>query len=182
MSHMNTKTMLAYWEGQRDGFDAPQRSTVDPASFSHVVTQAFMIGRERCGVYPFRLAGALLEDLHRGPLSGFDFLHLWAGDDRPRLQAALEAALARRQPLVAHAHGCNLNGAQARLEIMLAPLAGRNGQVDRMLGFYQPTTPLYRLQNHPIERLFLLEVAFADGGEAAPSPLRLAAMDGRRIA
>ncbi len=182
MTHSNTARMLDYWETRRVGEDAPQRSAIDPAAFSDVVTQTFMIGRERAGVYPFRLAGALLDDLHRAPLTGCDFAQIWAPTDRTRLQGAIEAGLSRRQSLVIHAHGRSLSGAQARLEIMLAPLAGPTGQVDRMLGFYQPVSPLFRLQNQRIERLFLLEVAFADGSDAVPSPLRLAAMDGRRIA
>ena len=181
MPHANTARMLAYWDAQREGDGAPPRSAIDPAAFSDIITQAFMIGRERAGIYPFRLAGALLSDLHLQPLTGSDFTLMWNPADRPRLQSAIEAALTRRQSLTLLAHGRSLTGAQARLEIMLAPLAGPKGQVDRLLGFYQPVTPLFRLQNKRIERLFLLDAAFADGGDAI-SPLRLAAMDGRRMA
>jgi hypothetical protein len=173
--------MLAYWETQRDGDGAPLRSAIDPAGFSDIITQTFMIGCEQAGTYPFRLAGALLTDLHHAPLTGSDFALMWGPSDRPRLQSAVEAALTRRQSLIIQAHGRSLTGAQARLEIMLAPLAGPKGQVDRMLGFYQPVSPLFRLQNRRIERLFLLDASFVDGGDAT-SPLRLAAMDGRRIA
>jgi hypothetical protein len=181
MTHSNTARMLAYWDARRDGDDAPKRSTIDPADFSDILTQTFMIGRERAGAYPFRLAGALLNDLHQAPLTGSDFALMWGPSDRPRLQSAVEAALARGRSLVIQGLGRSLTGAQARLEIMLAPLAGPRGQVDRMLGFYQPVSPLFRLQNKRIERLFLLDASFADG-EDASSLLRLAAMDGRRIA
>ena len=182
MTHSNTARMLDYWETRRDGQGAPSRSAIDPAAFSDVVTQTFMIGRERSGLYPFRLAGALLDDLHQSQLTGVDFAQIWAPADRPRLQGAIEAALSRRESLILLAQGRSLSGAQARLEILLAPLAGPKGQVDRMLGFYQPVSPLFRLQNQRIERLFLLEATFADGEEAGAAPLRLAAMDGRRIA
>ena len=173
--------MLGYWETHRDGDGAPLRSAIDPAGFSDVITQTFMIGRERAGVYLFRLAGALLDDLHHAPLNGTDFAQMWGPADRPRLQGAVEAALTRRQSLILQAQGRSLTGAQARLEIMLAPLAGPKGQVDRMLGFYQPVSPLFRLQGQRIERLFLLDASFPDGSDAT-SPLRLAAMDGRLIA
>ncbi|MGZ6011315.1 MAG: PAS domain-containing protein [Caulobacteraceae bacterium] len=182
MSHSNTARMLGYWEGQRGQGGCPLRSNIDPAAFAEMVTQAFVVGRDRTGAYPFRLAGALLEDLHGAALSGLDFAVLWAPADRPRLQAAIEAALARRKSLIAAAHGRSLSGAEARLEILLAPLAGRQGQVDRLLGLYQPTSPLFRLQGHRIERLFLQDIAFADGGEPVPAPLRLAAVDGRLLA
>lgn len=182
MSHSNTARMLGCWEDRRSGAGAALRSTIDPADFADVVTQAFLIGREKPGAYPFRLAGALLEDLHRGPLVGLDFVQLWAGADRMRLQNAVEAAFARRQALIALAHGRSLQGAEAKLEILLAPLADRQGQIDRLLGFYQPVSPLFRLQNQPIERLFLLEATLADSDDALAAPLRLAAVDGRLIA
>jgi hypothetical protein len=173
--------MLGYWEGQKAEGDCPRRSSIDPAAFSEVVTQTFVLGREGAGAYPFRLAGALVEDLHGAALFGLDFAALWAPADRPRVQAAIEAALGRRRSLIAAAHGRSLSGAEARLEILLAPLAGREGRVDRLLGLYQPTSPLFRLQDQRIERLFLQEIAFADGGEPVPAPLRLAALGGRLI-
>jgi hypothetical protein len=182
MTHSNTSRILAYWEAQRIGLAAPLRSAIDPAAFADVVAQAFIIGRERSGVYPFRLAGALLHDLHRSPLTGLDFAEMWSPADRRRVIDAVEAALSRSQSLIMHAHGRSLSSAEAHLEILLAPLAGIKGQVDRLLGFYQPVSPLVRLQNQPIERLFLLDAAFADGEEAVAGPLRLAAVDGRRIA
>lgn len=182
MSHSNTARMLGYWQERRGDEPAPRRAAIDPADFADVVTQAFVIGRERPGAYPFRLAGALLDDLHRGPLVGLDFVQLWAGPDRPRIQAAVEAALARRRSLIATARGRSLSGAEAKLEMLLAPLAGRQGRIDRLLGFYQPVSALFRLQNQRIERLFLLDIAFADGGDPVGAPVRLAAVDGRLIA
>ena len=182
MSHSNTARMLGYWEGQRGQGGCPQRSSIDPAAFAEVVTQTFVLGRERAGAYPFRLAGALVEDLHGSALCGLDFTALWAPADRPRVQAAIEAALARRRSLIAAAHGRSLSGAEARLEILLAPLAGRQGRIDRLLGLYQPISPLFRLQEQRIERLFLDQIAFADGGEPVPAPLRLASLDGRLLA
>ncbi|MEI9890810.1 MAG: PAS domain-containing protein [Caulobacteraceae bacterium] len=119
---------------------APLRSSIDPADFSDLVTQVFLIGREGSGAYPLRLAGALLDDLHRGPLVGLDFVQLWAATDRPRIQTAVEAALDSRRPLVATAQGRS-SDAQAKLEILLAPLADGHGKVQRMLGFYQPVSP-----------------------------------------
>jgi hypothetical protein len=173
--------MLGYWEGQKGQGDCPERSSIDPAAFPEMVTQAFLLGRERAGAYPFRLAGALVEDLHGAALFGLDFMALWAPTDRSRVQAAVEAALSRRRSLIAAAYGRSLSGAEARLEILLAPLAGRQGRVDRLLGLYQPTSPLFRLQEQRIERLFLQELAFADGGEPVPAPLRLASINGRLI-
>jgi hypothetical protein len=181
MSHSNTARMFGYWEGQRDDGGCPARSSIDPAAFAPVVTQTFLLGRERAGAYPFRLAGALVEDLHDVNLAGFDFTTLWAPSDRPRIQTAIEAAFVRQRSLIATAHGRSLSGAEARLEILLAPLAGRQGQVDRLLGLYQPLSPLFHLKDQRIERLFLEHIVFADDGEPVPAPPRLAALDGRAV-
>jgi hypothetical protein len=174
--------MIDYWSDRRGDALAPARAGIDPAEFSDVITQAFMIGRSRLGVYPFRLAGGLLEDLHRRPLLGVDFMSLWAVGDRAKVQTAIEAALYRGEALLAHVLGRSLQGHEARLEVVLAPLADSMGRIDRLLGLYQPTSPLFRLQNEPVERLFLQSIAFADNGMATPAPLRIAAIDGRRIA
>jgi hypothetical protein len=182
MSHTNTKRMIDYWEARRGDALAPARTSIDPAEFSDVITQTFIIGRERAGIYPFRLAGGLLEDLHRRTLLGCDFMGLWSGGDRSKVQAAIESALNRGDALVATALGRSLTGQEAKLEIILAPLADSAGRVDRLLGLYQPVSPLFKLQNQPIERLFLQSIAFADTGLEIPSPLRIAAVDGRRIA
>ena len=174
--------MQDYWEARRGDQNAPPSSSIDPAEFADVVTQAFVLGRARMGAYPFRLAGALLDDLHHGPLPGFDFAHLWVGADRPRIQRAVEAALSRLQILILHGQGRSLCGYQTRVEVLLAPLAGPKGQVDRLLGLYQPVTPLFRLHGQKLERLFLLEAEMAGGVEPAAPPLRIASVDGRRVA
>jgi hypothetical protein len=181
MSHSNTQRMLGYWQARRGHRLAPLRASIDPADFADTMTQAFVLGRAGTGAYPLRLAGALLDDLHRGPLLGADFIALWTGPDRPRVQAAVEAGLSRAEPVILHGQGRTLEGGQARLELLLCPLMDSRGRVDRMLGLYQPLSPLFRLQDKAIERLYLLEAMFASG-EAVTSPLRIAAIHGRRIA
>jgi hypothetical protein len=181
MFHSNTTRMIDYWRSLRGADPAPPRANIDPVQFSDVITQTFMIGRVR-GAYPFRLAGSLLEDVHHRGLLGSDFMALWAMGDRPKIQAAIESALGRGEPLLAVALGRSREGFEARLEILLAPVMSPSGAVDRMLGLYQAISPLFRLQNQPIERLFLQDVAFAASGLATPTPLRIAAIDGRRIA
>jgi hypothetical protein len=174
--------MIDYWNARRGDGAPPARAAIDPSEFADIITQAFVIGRARTGVYPFRLAGSLLEDLHRRSLLPDDFLGLWAISDRPKVGVAIESALHAGEAVVAHAVGRTARGHQAKLEIFLAPLAGPAGQVDRLLGLYQPVSPLFRLQSESIERLFLSDIAFADAERTVPSPLRIASVDGRRIA
>ena len=182
MAHSNTARMIDYWNACKGDGTAPARSAIDPSEFADIITQAFVIGRLRAGLYPFRLAGSLLEDLHRRSLLSEDFLGLWAIPDRPKVSVALESALQAEEAVVAHAIGRTAQGHQAKLEILMAPLAGPAGEVDRLLGLYQPVSPLFRLQSETIERLFLLDIGFADAERIIPLPLRIAAVDGRRIA
>jgi hypothetical protein len=182
MSHTNTDRLIDYWRERRGDQPAPSRASIDPGDFPDLVPQVFILGRQGAGVYPFRLSGALIEDLHHRNLRQVDFLSLWAGPDRSRMQMVMEAARRRGEVLIALAQGRSAQGHQAKLEIMLAPLSAGPGQTERFFGFYQPVSPLFRLQGLGVDRLFLLDINAAG---LSPSPLlsvRLAAVDGRRIA
>ena len=62
--------------------------------------------------------------------------------------------------------------------MLFLPLTGASGAADRFLGLYQPTSGIWR---SPIGELALIR---ADGvaDEMTRSHLRLATLDGRRIA
>ena len=64
--------------------------------------------------------------------------------------------------------------------MLFAPLRGVSGETDRFLGLLQPTQPVQRLLGETVRTLVLQSIAGADF-EDAPR-LRLAALDGRRIA
>ena len=66
---------------------------------------------------------------------------------------------------------------------MLTPLAGPTGAVDRMMGFYQPTSPVAALRGQTVSVLRLKAIRTAsDTGVAALPRLRLATLDGRVLA
>lgn len=181
MSHSNTDTMLTYWQSRRDGRIAPARADIDPAAFAKVLTQTFMIGRQSAGDYRLRLVGSLLDSLHEGRLAGSDYLALWSETDRARVKAAIESAIPRGEAVLARAAGRTKQGRQAEFEILFMPLTGPSGRIDRVLGHYQPVTPLHALKDEPLERLFLLQIGLPRG-EMNIQPLRLAAVDGLLIA
>jgi hypothetical protein len=122
MSHTNTNRLIGYWDARRGEALAPARADIDPAEFSDIITQTFIIGRTRAGVYPFRLAGGLLEDLHRRTLLGADFMALWSGGDRPKIQAAIESALP--QPAEPRGETGDHPGAAGRFRRPDRPAAG----------------------------------------------------------
>ena len=187
MSHSNTQRLTDYWRRRRTAGLAPMRSSVDPCDFADLLPQVFILGRSAPGHYAFRLVGGLLEDLHGGDLRPTDFISVWNDADRSALRASMENALRRAEPIVVESKGVTAEGFSARLEILLAPMVSRGGQADRFLGLYQPVSPLQRLCGRPIARLTVervLTLGLDDGPSRAHAlpQLRLAAVDGRRIA
>lgn len=181
MVHPNTERLTAYWRGKATPGEAARRADVDPMDFHPLLPQTFVVGRSSQGTFPFRLVGGLVADLHRTDLRGRCLLELWRPADRWPLKSALDIARRRAEPVVLTADLVADGVPSVGLEVLLAPMTGPGGEVDRFLGLYQPTAPVARLMGRPVRMLALTAVVSADGGEAAPA-LRLAAVDGRRIA
>lgn len=181
MVHPNTERLTEYWQARaRDGA-APWRSDVDPMEFHDLLPQVLIVGRTAQGDFPFRLAGGFVADLHRTDLRGRCLLDLWRPGDRWQLKSALEFARGRPEPLVVKADILADGVAPVGMEVLLAPLRGPRGDVDRFIGLYQPTAMIARLLGRPALALALGGILRGESGDAAPS-LRLAAVDGRRIA
>jgi hypothetical protein len=183
MFHSNTEQLIDYWRGRRGAAPVAARASINPTDFAHLLPQVFMLGRRGPGQYHFRLAGGFIADLHGRDLRDEDLSRIWAPQDRTQLQLALESARRRPDPLVIEAEAVADSGVALQLEIMLTPLAGPTGAIDRMMGFYQPTSPVAALLGRPVAtlRLKAIRTAGADGAGALPR-LRLAAIDGRLLA
>ena len=103
MFHSNTELLIDYWRSRAVNGGLPPRSAVNPSDFADLLPQVFVLGRVRSGVYPVRLAGGFVSDLHRCDLRQQNGLTLWSERDRLRLQTALEEARLKPEPLVATA-------------------------------------------------------------------------------
>jgi len=181
MFHANTQRLIDYWLARKGAAPAPARAAIDPAALPALLPQLFMLGRARPGHYVFRLAGGLVDELHGGRLAGSDALGLWTVAHRPPLQLALEASLRAPEPLVITAEGRAAHRQPLALEITFAPLAGADGDINRLLGLYQPITPVAALLGQALEALAMRSIATARFPNGSPR-LRLAAVDGRQIA
>lgn len=189
MFHNNTQRVIEDWNARRGGRQAPMRADISPAAFRELLPQVFMLGSDDGEGEVFRLAGGLLSDLHARDLRGADFYDLWMAGDRQEVRDALADARRRAAPVVLEASGWSAEGDEARLEIVLAPLIGPSGELDRVLGLYQPTTSLRRLMGAPFVALTLSGSKAADPsdfpltGQAPRSRahLRLVAIEGRRL-
>lgn len=180
MFHSNTELLIDYWRAIGGGQKAPPRASVDPARFANLLPQTFIAARHGPGDYHLRLAGEFVIALHGRSLRGESLLSLWSRSHRIELQTALESVLRTPDPLVVSADARADDGVALRLEVLFAPLAGADGRADRFLGLYQPTSAVSPLNGRPVRDLMIRTVG---GAELRQIPrLRLAALDGRRIA
>ncbi len=181
MCHPNTERLIDYWQSRALDGAPPPRTSISPADFSDLLPQVVMLGRVCSGIYPIRLAGALVGELHQRDLRQQNALSLFSAQDRMDLQTALEMARRRPEPIVvtakAHAEGVAIG-----MEILFAPLAGPENGPDRFLCLYQPLTMVARLKGQPLLSFSLVDIRKGGGAQAAAPRLRLAAIDGRRIA
>jgi hypothetical protein len=180
MVHPNTERLTEYWRSRREGAAIPRRADVDPMAFHDLLPQALIVGRSAEGTFPFRLVGGFVADLHRADLRGRCLLELWRPADRWRLKSALEFARARGEPVVVAADIVADGVPSVSMEVLLAPLTGPGGGVDRFIGLYQPTGLINRLMGQPARVLAMSGIARTDGDEAPA--LRLACVNGRQIA
>jgi hypothetical protein len=176
MFHLNTEQLIEYWRERRVGPMAPARASIDPSEFTALLPNIFMLGRRGFGDYRFRLAGAFPSDLHGRDLREQRLTELWEPEDRHPLQMALETVRRRVEPLVIDCDAWPEYGLPVRIELMMAPLTGLSGDVDRMIGLYQPLSPTAVLMSRKV-------LSGLSGTHGEPLPhLRLAAVNGRRIA
>ncbi|KRB42653.1 MAG: PAS domain-containing protein [Pseudomonadota bacterium] len=181
MFHSNTQKMIDYWRSLGGYGGLPVRAAINPADFSTLMPQTFMLGRTSSGVYPVRLSGGLVADLHQRDLRGQNMLSLVSERDRFNLHTALETARRRPEPMVAEMEG-RTEGASLILEILFAPLAGAPGSPERFLGLYQPLSLVAKLNDMPIRDLAVRSIRGVGPANEETHRLKLATLDGRRVA
>jgi hypothetical protein len=190
MFHSSTERLIDDWRRRKGRLAAPRRADFSPAALGALMPQLFLLGEDDS----FRLVGGLVEDLYGRDLRGSAFTALWSGADAVKAAASMWETRAALQPVVIQALAYTAEGYETRLEIALAPLAGGDGEIERLLGLVQPVSSLARLGGRPIESLSFRGLQHADGTEpawagmltarppAAAPGLKLVALDGRRVA
>lgn len=173
--HINTVHLIGYWRSLARGALTPPRQAFNPAEVGELLPQVFML-ELGAGALPFRLAGEFLIDLHGKPLRGLDFQSLFTPGGRRVVTQAAMSALNNPDPTVLTCDGFSAEGRQLGLEITLAPLAGADGRVERLLGLYQPTSLVARLGGKPVVEMN----ARVTAGEGR-NHLRLVVNDGLRL-
>jgi hypothetical protein len=168
MRHANTRAIAEYWDSLRDGGNAPARDDMAPSELSALLGNVFILQRLDSEHAVFRLAGTGLCGLYQREFREHNFLGMWRGADRLHMTALLAAAAIAPAPGVALAGAETIDGRKLKAEIFIAPLAARNGDVDRYLGLYQPLTDADALGGRPLIRQHLIAV-YPPNALAAPA-------------
>jgi hypothetical protein len=181
MFHSNTERLIDYWRLRGGDAGLPTRMAVNPADFSEVMSQVFILGRVGTGIYPIRLVGGFVAELHQRDLRQQNGLSLFRERDRLELKAALEAGRRRPEPVVATVDVLT-DGPVLPMEVLFAPLAAAPGSPERFLGLYQPLGMVARLRGLPARELAPRDIVSRSATNEVSPRLRLATLDGRRIA
>jgi hypothetical protein len=179
MFHPDTQFLIDHWTtlSRRVGVRAgiPDRASLAPDALGLRLPRAFIAEREGDGAI-IRVAGSWIEAFHGETLRNRPLLSLWRTASRPLVAAALTQTMRESRPVVIAA----LAGAvSAQVEVVLVPMRGPTGGVDRILGLYAPVATLSFAQDEP--RLLTARVSIGVGETGRPA-LALAAVGGRRIA
>ncbi|MBU1386002.1 MAG: PAS domain-containing protein [Alphaproteobacteria bacterium] len=179
MFHADTQFLIDHWTSLAGRADSrggiPDRSAVEPQVLGLRLPRAFMARRTGEDAV-IRLAGSWIEGFHGEALKDHSLLSLWRAASRPLVSTALIQTVREGRPVVVVALAGSI---EAQIEIALLPLRGPSGEPDRLLGLYAPAATLTLATNEP--RLLTARVSIGVG-EAARTPLSLAAVNGRRIA
>lgn len=178
MFHSGTQSLINCWLTLSRTAQAPARAEFSPALVPELAPRLFLVDRSR-PEGRLRLAGEFVETLHGRGLKGRSHLELWGPESRPLVQRTAMRAVREVRPFVITAEGPGRYGDMLRMEVLLAPLSGPDGAVERLLGLYQPTGsagfdagPAFRLT---------ARLAAAAGPESGRPPLTLAADNSRRV-
>lgn len=179
MFHSGTQSLISCWLTLSKAGQAPRRSEFSPALVPDLAPRLLLA--ERPGAQAtLRLAGEFVEILYGRGLKGRPLLDLWRTESRPLVQRTALRAVREVRPFVITAEGPSRYGDPLRMEVLLAPLAGAEGRIERLLGLFQPVTSA-GFDAGPEFRLTARLAAAAGPGAGRPA-LSLAAADGRRTA
>lgn len=166
--HSNTKALITYWEHMRAGRPVPAQRALAREAADALLTHTFVLKRVDDEHATFVAAGAGLHALFRREFMDHNWLSLWQGHDRAFMKALMAACVSTPGPSVAIAKAYALNGPEMDIEILLAPLRNKEGQLTRLLGLFQPLSDKDSLKGKPIYALRLTTLA-----PAMPAPLQL---------
>lgn len=139
MIHHEIRALYSYWERLRAGRPCPERTEVDPRDIASDARHLFLLEDLGQGNIRFRLAGTGLLDAFGFDLRGMSARAIMEGRSRESFVALVSETLA--EPGVGYARLTAPDGASV-WEVVLLPLRGATGAIDRAIGCLHPVSGL----------------------------------------
>ncbi len=178
-----------YWDGLRTGSELPRRSDIDPRGLHGALESAFILERIAPGVGRFRVAGQRIWSIVGMEVRGMPLTSLFDAGSRSPVSAYLEDVLRGPSSTILPIKAVPIKrGRSIVMKMLMLPLQGENGEIDRILGGIEPRQAVpqvphrLRLSDGPV-RCDLLNAyetdpmpyrGFAEGSDtfdgAAPRP------------
>jgi hypothetical protein len=123
MKHPSTRELYDYWDKQRDGAPAPERSALEPAPIRHLIGDMFVVGCDQASRFPLRIAGTRICAMVGRDVKGEDFLDLFARASRRQVEDFLSIATEESLATIAGVTAFTDSLAPVYLELLLLPFA-----------------------------------------------------------
>lgn len=134
MKNTTSQLLYKYWNEVRGGRMAPRRFEIEPARFSSILPETFMIECEPGEGHRFRLAGTRVTEKLGFELRGGDFTDLFDHQEHADLKPFLMAVTQRGAAGLITAEMPTEDGRRAAFEIILLPLIHTDERITRLLG------------------------------------------------
>ena len=175
-AHPNTLAIIEAWRRlSRESNDNVSEPMV--SEYPDLIGRLFILQRAHVNDYPFRVAGANLQDIFGRELAEHNFLSLWRPADKPLISGAIESALMEGSPSLLTAEGESLDGRKVNVEVSFAPLDAPSSPRPRILGLYQLLEEERRLHGRPIWRQYAKSVLAAKPASRTPGVRLIASND-----
>jgi hypothetical protein len=138
MKHPSNREFFAYWNGQRGGARAPDRSAIEPGAVRELLGDIFVLSCDAAAGYPFRVAGTRVCALLGGDLKDRGFSALFASDGRREIEDILAVVSEEMLAAVAGITATSQDGAKAHLELLLLPFNTRAHTPISLTGLLAP--------------------------------------------
>jgi hypothetical protein len=137
MKHPSSRAYFAYWDAQRSGAKAPDRSAFEPSAVRELLADSFVLACQRDAGLPFRVAGTRVCALFGRDVKGEAFVSLFASPREP-IANLIGVVIDELQPVVAGLSATAPDGARAQLELLLLPFNPRAYTPPSLTGLLTP--------------------------------------------
>jgi hypothetical protein len=137
MKHPSSRAYFAYWDAQRSGAKAPDRSAFEPGAVRELLADSFVLACQRDAGLPFRVAGTRVCALLGRDLKGESFVSLFASPRQP-IADVVGVVIDELQPVVAGVSATVPDGSRAHLELLLLPFNPRAHTAPSLTGLLTP--------------------------------------------